>query len=289
MRPSNSLVWRAVFSSTFIPQMGSLATVLLLTAPGAAAPIKDKPAGNTSLGARRLNYYTIIVESFQVESPATEVEVRESSILILTLALTLLMALLPGVALGRSQIPGPASAQDFDQTFLHQMIMHHVMAVVMAQPVAVGALHGELASLAGDVITTQSAEITSMQSWSSAWYGASSSMPGMEMMPGMQMPAVQPGMEHMPGMQPGSGMMPGMEMMSGMMDMMGLNRLSGGRLEIAFMLMMIPHHEVAITMAQEALARSTHEEVRQLAREIITSQSREIDQMNRWLADWYGL
>jgi len=204
--------------------------------------------------------------------------VRKPSILIPTLALTLLMALLPGVTLGRSQSPGPASAQDFDQTFLHQMIMHHMMAVVMAQPVASGAVHGELASLAGDVITTQSAEITRMQSWSNAWYGASSAMPGMRMMPGMQ-----PGMGMMPGMQPG------MEMMSGMMDMTGLNRLSGERLEIAFMLMMIPHHENAISMAQDALERSTHEEIRQLAREIITAQSREIDQMNGWLAAWYGL
>jgi uncharacterized protein (DUF305 family) len=61
------------------------------------------------------------------------------------------------------------------------------------------------------------------------------------------------------------------------------------RLEVIFMSRMIRHHEGAVAMAQEAVDQAAHPEVRDLASGIIASQSAEIDQMNRWLSDWYGL
>jgi uncharacterized protein (DUF305 family) len=55
-----------------------------------------------------------------------------------------------------------------------------------------------------------------------------------------------------------------------------------------FMLMMMPHHEGAILMAQDALQKARHPEVRTMAQDIIASQQREIDQMKRWRQEWYG-
>ena len=55
-----------------------------------------------------------------------------------------------------------------------------------------------------------------------------------------------------------------------------------------FIVMMIPHHEGAIAMAELALNRSQRSEIRALAERIRTSQSRENDQMRRWYRQWYG-
>lgn len=55
-----------------------------------------------------------------------------------------------------------------------------------------------------------------------------------------------------------------------------------------FIEQMIPHHEDAITMANIALERSNKEEIRELAHNIIESQSKEIRQMKQWYEDWYG-
>lgn len=55
-----------------------------------------------------------------------------------------------------------------------------------------------------------------------------------------------------------------------------------------FIVMMIPHHEGAIAMADLALKRSQRPQIRALAERIRTSQSRENAQMRRWYRQWYG-
>jgi hypothetical protein len=55
-----------------------------------------------------------------------------------------------------------------------------------------------------------------------------------------------------------------------------------------FIVMMIPHHEDAITMADLALTRAQHPEIKQLSENIKISQSQEIEQMRAWYKKWYG-
>jgi uncharacterized protein (DUF305 family) len=55
-----------------------------------------------------------------------------------------------------------------------------------------------------------------------------------------------------------------------------------------FIEQMIPHHQDAIDMANLALVRAEHPEIRQLAENVIRDQSREISQMRSWYKEWYG-
>jgi uncharacterized protein (DUF305 family) len=97
----------------------------------------------------------------------------------------------------------------------------------------------------------------------------------------------------------GMHMMPGGKMMgngddntmSGMMNDMtaSLNGKTGDKFDQAFITEMIVHHEGAVAMAEAALTRAQHEEIKQMAQDIISAQTREITQMKSWLQTWYNL
>jgi uncharacterized protein (DUF305 family) len=53
-----------------------------------------------------------------------------------------------------------------------------------------------------------------------------------------------------------------------------------------FVRQMIPHHQMAVRMAQMASGRAAHPEIRTLAQSIIKSQSAEIAQMQGWQQAW---
>jgi uncharacterized protein (DUF305 family) len=50
---------------------------------------------------------------------------------------------------------------------------------------------------------------------------------------------------------------------------------------------MIPHHEGAVAMAQEALQKSNRPEIKQLAQAIIDAQEQEISELKEWRTAWY--
>lgn len=70
-------------------------------------------------------------------------------------------------------------------------------------------------------------------------------------------------------------------------SMMGINP-SSDILDAHFIEQMIPHHEDAITMAELADTKAQRPEIKQLAKNIIESQSGEIEQMKTWYKDWFG-
>jgi uncharacterized protein (DUF305 family) len=55
-----------------------------------------------------------------------------------------------------------------------------------------------------------------------------------------------------------------------------------------FIVMMIPHHDGAIAMADLALTRAKRPEVKELAKSIKASQTRENAQMRAWYSQWFG-
>ncbi len=159
-----------------------------------------------------------------------------------------------GVTIASAPAPS-ASASNFEIKFMTDMIDHHQMAVMMAEMCIAKAIHPELRSLCESIRTAQMAEIEEMHAWLQNWYSISYE------------PVIKPGDQQM---------------------MERLAALSGAEFEIAFMEMMIKHHEKAIKEGQHCLAKAYHTELRELCENIIATQSAEIAQMQNWLCQWYG-
>ncbi len=51
---------------------------------------------------------------------------------------------------------------------------------------------------------------------------------------------------------------------------------------------MVPHHQMAVKMANIASTRAEHPEIKHLARNIKIGQSAEIKEMRQWYRKWYG-
>lgn len=63
----------------------------------------------------------------------------------------------------------------------------------------------------------------------------------------------------------------------------------GERAEIRFLEGMIDHHQMALDMASDCLAKAVTESIQTLCQNIITAQSREILTMRGWLLAWYAI
>ncbi len=80
------------------------------------------------------------------------------------------------------------------------------------------------------------------------------------------------------------------DMHSEMDSMMhNLEGKSGDEFDRVFLDDMIVHHEGAVQMSQAALERASHEEIKNLARNIIKAQEEEIAQMKEWRMNWFGI
>ena len=163
---------------------------------------------------------------------------------------------------------GPADA-DFDLRFIDAMTPHHQGAVEMAKEAQKKSKRPEIKNLANNIIKSQNQEITRMKQWRQAWYPNAGNKPM----------AYHSKMGHT------------MEMSSEQMKAMMMNQDLGAadaKFDLRFINAMIPHHEGAVTMAQDALKKSKRPEIKKLAQEIIKAQDTEINQMQQWRKAWYN-
>ena len=79
--------------------------------------------------------------------------------------------------------------------------------------------------------------------------------------------------------QAGSGMGRGLS---------GPGRMAAQSMDQHFIVMMIPHHDGAIAMADLALTRARTPEIKALTRSIKASQTQENAQMRTWYRQWFG-
>jgi len=139
------------------------------------------------------------------------------------------------------------------------MIEHHQAAVDMAKMVGGKTENAELEKFAEQITADQTREIAQMKQWREKWFTGKPSAMNMEM----------------PGMK---------ESMD--MDMGKLATAQGKDFDDAFVEMMIPHHQGAVMMAQEALQKAEHGEIKTLAEQIIKAQQTEMKMMRGWRLKW---
>ncbi len=61
---------------------------------------------------------------------------------------------------------------------------------------------------------------------------------------------------------------------------------TGDEFDKAFITSMIAHHEGAVEMAELSAKNAKHEEIKDLSKDIITAQEKEIAEMKQWQMDW---
>ena len=66
----------------------------------------------------------------------------------------------------------------------------------------------------------------------------------------------------------------------------GLKGLTGDAFDKKFISEMIVHHQGAVDMANLVATQAKHQEVKDLAKGIISAQTTEISQMRQWQKDW---
>jgi uncharacterized protein (DUF305 family) len=145
-----------------------------------------------------------------------------------------------------------------EERFIDAMVPHHEGAVDMAEVALKNAEHKEVRQLAEDIVSAQEAEIEELKAIKQQEFGTS------------EVP---------------------MEMGAEEMEAMGMTKpdalANKDPFDKAFIEAMIPHHRSAISMAQVALAESDNSKIREIARNIVGAQKREIAQMQEWRREWY--
>lgn len=152
----------------------------------------------------------------------------------------------------------------FDEQYIADMIAHHEAAVSMSEQAMAVTAHDQLFTLASSIVQSQSAEMMQMREWQKAW--------------GFEITSSGGHMSH------GGG---GAEMAGDMVEMMNkLKDLKGEAYDEEFLRQMILHHEQAIEMSADVETNAKRQEIKDLARDVITAQSAEIKQMKAWQKEW---
>lgn len=156
-----------------------------------------------------------------------------------------------------------------DRRFIVMMIPHHQGAIAMARLAVERARHPEIRTLAEQIISSQTREISLMRLWYRQWYGTA--VPSWS------------------GIQAGPGMGMGMGGMGGRSSTASLDALrQAADFDRAFLEQMVAHHRMGVMMAAHAQWHGERRQLQDLEVAMVQAQSREIAQMERWYRRWYG-
>jgi uncharacterized protein (DUF305 family) len=161
----------------------------------------------------------------------------------------ILAALLSGCATGDSS---KTSFSADDQMFAAMMIPHHEQAIQMSELALLNSTDPEILALANEIKAAQGPEIEQMKSWGSSMMGSHA------------------------GHMMDEGMLTDDEIEQ-------LKSARGAEFNRLFLEGMIKHHQGAIQMA-EMIIDSANDEASQLGKNIVESQSAEIERMRQLLS-----
>lgn len=222
------------------------------------------------------------VDTRPVSDPAVErVEprwVRPFVVVAAALVLLLLGAsggLLVGLPGSSQPQPGPV-----DVGFAQDMSVHHRQAVEMSSWERDHTLDPELAQLATDMEKTQNNQVGQMQGWLSLWDESALPLGGY-----MAWMAGAPGGHSHMGAAGAVATMPGMATQA---DLTALRAATGPALDVAFLQLMLRHHEGGAEMLRYAAERASVPQVRNLAAQMLSSQTSESEYLRQLLAERGG-
>lgn len=153
---------------------------------------------------------------------------------------------------------GPAPDKEvakFEVRYMTFSIDHHTMGIRMAELCVNKAVHSELRDLCRRSIESQRREIDQLHTWLDQWYG----------------------FHYEPQMTKSDRRM-----------LERLAALGGKEFEDRFLNEFSRHHLQIIRRSEKAVRRVYHEQLRELARNIVVQQSEDVAKMRRWDCEWYG-
>jgi uncharacterized protein (DUF305 family) len=215
------------------------------------------------------------------ETPRQEARWVRPALAVVAAVGLLLLGAAGGLLLGmpassQSGVPEPGSV---DVGFAQDMTVHHQQAVTMASWERDRTTDPVLHQLAADIEATQLGQIGRMQGWLSLW-GAAALPPG-EHMAWM----TEPGHDHGAASANGVNTMPGMASEE---ELAALRAASGPELDVLFLQLMLRHHQGGAEMLSYAAEHASVPQVRNLAGQMLRSQSVETDYLRQLLAERGG-
>ena len=164
---------------------------------------------------------------------------------------------------------GQMAGMPYDLHYIDMTIMHHEQGVEMARLAEQKGQNARVKTFAKKTADDQQRDIAELRGHRQHWY---SDRPEMDH---SQMTAH---MEHMSAKD--KAMMQDM-MHHSQEDMQKLQAAEGAAFDRLFLDTMTHHHQMAIDMSKDAVAKAEHREIKDLARKTITKQQGEIAEMSR--------
>jgi len=174
-----------------------------------------------------------------------------------------------------SALPVPA-ADSVDVGFAQDMTVHHQQAVQMAAWERDHTTDPDLHQLSYDIESTQTAQVGRMQGWLELW-GAAAQPVGRQYMTWM----VSDTAHGMVMGADGAATMPGMATSE---DLKSLRAATGKQLDVLFLQLMLRHHEGGSSMLAYGAQNATQPQVRNLAAQMLSSQTSEAEYMKHLLS-----
>ncbi|MFD1532233.1 DUF305 domain-containing protein [Pseudonocardia aurantiaca] len=193
----------------------------------------------------------------------------------------LLLGAAGGLLLGRpgssdSQVPTSGSV---DVGFAQDMSVHHQQAVEMASWERDHTTDPVLAQLSSDIEATQTGQIGRMQGWLELWNAAPLPVGGhMAWM-------TEPSHDHSATPTGGVATMPGMASSA---ELAALRAATGQQLDVMFLQLMLRHHQGGAPMLEYGATHADVPQVRNLASQMLRSQTAETDYLRQLLAERGG-
>jgi uncharacterized protein (DUF305 family) len=168
-----------------------------------------------------------------------------------------LAAALAGCEDGESNGDAGTAELTPEQGFLQAMVSHHASAIEMAKVAEDEAESSFVRRLADDITTSQSAEIEQMRRMHERLVG-SQLKPDINGYRALGLSAEEAGLDHVDGAKRLKGKTP---------------------FDRVFVDEMIPHHDGAVRMAEAVRMKTGDPELRELAKDIVRGQKRELEEM----------